>query len=124
MKIALFLIPASLMMAGTAQAQDAPAQQTPPAETPAQGVSQVSDQEVERFALAALLLQSIAQDDEIPQEHKQAAMAEVLTHTGVEPERFNEIVVASETDPELTQRIEVAAAAHVQAAQQQQQQNQ
>jgi hypothetical protein len=66
------------------------------------------------------MVQQIAEDTAITQEEKQAAMVGALTQAGVAPDRFNEIAQASQADPELNERINLAAAAHIEAAQQNQ----
>jgi hypothetical protein len=124
MKVALFLISGSLFVAGSAAAQDAP----PPAAAQAQAEMQagaetpanVSDSEVDRFALAALMVEQIARDEALEQEQKQATMAAAVQQTGLEPQRFNEIAEAVQADQELNERVQVAAARHVEAAQQSQ----
>lgn len=112
MKAAL-LIPA-LAMSSAATAQDVSAQQAPAQS--AQQTAEVSDEEVARFALAALMVQQIAEDTATSQEEKQAAMVGALGQAGVAPDRFNEIAKASQADPELNERINAAAAAHIEAA--------
>lgn len=116
MKAAL-LIPA-LVISSAATAQDVSAQQAPVQS--GQQATEVSDEEVARFALAALMVQQIAEDTAASQEEKQAAMVGALGQAGVAPDRFNEIAKASQADPELNERINVAAAAHIEAAQQNQ----
>lgn len=134
MKAAYFLIPASIMMAGSAAAQEAPAPEAgPPApaqqapqQTPQQGdqaaptSADISDEEVSKFALAALVIEQIAGDEAVAQEEKQAAMAGAVQQAGLEPARFNQIAVASQSDAELGQRIQLAAAEHIEAASQNQ----
>ena len=130
MKAALILFAAPMTMAGSAFAQEAPstppsqAQQEaiPPADAETEGT--VSEEEVSRFALAALVVQQIAADETLEQAQQQAAMADVVQQSGLEPQRFNQIAMASQADTDLQQRIESAAHQHVEAAQQQQQQQQ
>jgi len=116
MKAALSLASAFLVMSGTAVAQGvAPAaadpQPQPPAQPAGPEATEVSGQEVEQFALAALVIE---------EEQKQAAMLNAVQQAGLEPRRFNQIAQASQTDQELQERIQVAAAQHVEAAQQNQ----
>ena len=120
MKAAVVLLPA-LIAVGSAAAQDASAQENavPPAATvDSQESAEVSDEDVSRFALAALLVQQINDDEGIAREQKQPAMLGALSRAGVEPETFNQIARASQSDPELQQRIQIAATKHVDAARQ------
>lgn len=118
MKSVLILIPASFAMASTAAAQEAPA--APPQEQSAPASADISDEEVSRFAMAALLLEQIAADDSIEQEEKQGIMVGAVQQVGIAPERFNQIAQASQQDEALVERINLAAAAHVEAARQNQ----
>lgn len=123
MKTAFALIPASFLMAGSALAQEAPpAQQqaAPPAAeaAPAPPASaDVSDEEVSQFALAALVVEQIAADEAMAQEEKQNAMMGAVQQAGLEPQRFNQIAVGSQSDAELSERIQLAANEHIEAAQ-------
>ena len=110
------------MLTGAALAQDAaPAQ--PQAAAPAQiePAGEVDDDEVSRFALTALVLEQVAADTSLAKEQQQAAMMGVMQQTGIDPQRFNQIALASESDTGLQQRIETAAQQHIAAAQQAQQ---
>jgi hypothetical protein len=125
MKVSLIVMSGSLLIAGSAAAQEAPppsagAQAQPEAQAGAQASATVSDEEVDRFALAALMVEQIAADEAMEQEQKQVTMAAAVQQTGLEPQRFNEIAEATQTDQQLNERIQVAAARHVEAAQQNQ----
>lgn len=116
MKAAKFLMLAPLLMGTAAVAQQAQAPAPPPA--PQAQAGPVSDEEVSKFALAALIVEQIARDDSLDQEQKQTAMASAVGQAGLAPQRFNQIAVASQDDDELKERIHVAAAGHIEAAQQ------
>lgn len=126
MKFVLAVPAGVLLMAGTAAAQDPVPASTAAVTTPdaaaasGQGAASVSNDEVERFALAALLVQQIADDQSVEPEQKQPAMAAAVQQVGIEPQRFNEIAVATQTDEELNERVQLAAARHIEAAQQSQ----
>lgn len=121
MKAAKFLMFAPLAMGTSALAQQAtPPAEEPPAADPQAQAGPVSEEEVDRFALAVLIVQQIADDEALDQEQKQAAMVNAVQQTGLEPQRFNQIARASQTDTKLQERIKLAAAQHVQAAQQNQ----
>ncbi|GEM_PF-3500946 len=109
---ALALAPA-LMATGAAAQQAQPAPQAAPAA--------ISDQEVSRFAMAALLVQQIAADEAMDEQQKQAALESVLQQTGIAPQRYNQIAQRTQNSEELAQRVQMAANAHIEAAQQAQQ---
>jgi hypothetical protein len=111
MKSARILMLASLLIGTSALAQEA----APPAAN-AQAV-EITEDEVSRFARAALIVEQIAGDAEIDQQKKQAAMAAAVKASGFEPKRFNEIALASQSDAALQARIQAAADQHVEAAQ-------
>lgn len=128
MKTIFALAAASLAMSGSAFAQDtAPAEAAPPAGTtaPAEAAppaaapqaAEITDDQVDRFALAALKVEQIAADANIEQTQKQTMMATAVQESGMDAQEFNTIAQASQADPALQERIQVAAAAHVQAAQ-------
>ncbi|WP_186456837.1 DUF4168 domain-containing protein [Sphingomonas suaedae] len=80
-----------------------PAPQTTPA-TPAP----VTDEEVTKFAKAALAADAVSKDAAIPATEKQAKMAEAVVSNGLEATRFNEIAQASQSDPALQQKVQAA----------------
>ena len=116
MKAARILLPVSLLLGTGALAQEA----APPAEQPPAAQAQlavVTDDEVNRFARAALIVEEIAGNAEIDQARKQAAMAAAVKASGFEPKRFNDIALASQSDAALQERIRLAATQQVEAAQ-------
>lgn len=98
----------------TAQQPPAPSQgpttapQEPPAGTATAGKS-YSDAEVDQFAKAVLAVQNIQQDTTAAPADKQTKMAAAVQASGLTPEKFNEIAAASNADPALMQRIQLAA---------------
>lgn len=109
------------MLTGAALAQDtAPAQPQAAAPAPVQPAGEVSDDEVSRFALTALVLEQVAADTLLAKEQQQSAVMGVMQQTGIDPQRFQQIALASEADSGLQQRIQAAAEQHVATAQQQQ----
>ena len=115
MKIAVSLAAASLALSGGAFAQDAPATSQPNA-PPAAKSADISDEQVERFALVALKVQQVAADSTLDEQQKQAIMVAAAQQSDMGPEEFNTILAASRTDKQLQQRIRAAAMAHVEAA--------
>jgi hypothetical protein len=120
MKAALMLMSAPLLAVGTAQAQEAPQQAPPMQQQAPTAPAEVADDEVARFALAALVIEQIAADETMAQDQQQSAMMEVVTQAGLEPQRYNQIATASQSDTQLQQRIQAAADQHIAAAQQNQ----
>ncbi len=117
MKTVFTLAAASLAMSGAALAQEtAPPQQTAPAQA-APKSADISDDQVDRFALAVLKVQQIARDTAVDEQQKQAQMMAAVQESGMQPQEFQAIAVASQSDPQLQQRIQTAAEGHVKAAQ-------
>ena len=110
MKSAGLLILDSLALGTAAVAQEAAA----PAA--AAQIAAVSDEEVGRFARAALAVEQIAADAALDATQKKAAMKNAVEQAGFERQRFNEIARASQADAALQARIQAAAAAQVEPA--------
>lgn len=84
-----------------------PAPQTPSGTAPAGAT--YSDAEIDQFAKAVLAVQKIQQDTTASATDKQTKMAAAVQAAGLTPQKFNEIASASNADPALMQRIQVAA---------------
>lgn len=65
-----------------------------------------SDAEIESFAGAALKIEALTGDEAT----KQQQAAEIVTRSGIDPETFNAIGTAMQTDPALAERARTAAA--------------
>ena len=104
----LILVPLALGTAAVAQEAAAPAA--------AAQIAAVSDEEVGRFARAALAVEQIAADAALDATQKKAAMKNAVEQAGFERQRFNEIARASQADAALQARIQAAAAAQVEPA--------
>lgn len=117
---------AAIAMAAPATLTAQEAQTTPPAATqealPASG--DVSDEEVSQFAFAALVIQQVTADEATSEEEQQATIMQAMQQIGLEPQRFNVLAEATQNDAALAERVNVAANAHIQAAQANQQANQ
>lgn len=97
-------------MALPAHAQTAEQPAAPPAPAaPAAPASSFSDSEVEQFASAAVNIQQIQQEPAGTTEDKQTKMAGAVQQSGLTPQKFNEIAMASRSDSNLMQRIQAAA---------------
>jgi hypothetical protein len=117
MKISTSLLSAAAVLAFPAVAlaqadQAAPA--APPAAAapaaPAAGAAPSQD-EVKKFASAAIELNKIQADAATPDTAKQPKMLAAVQQSGLTPQRFNEIAVQAEKDPGLQQKIQTAASA-------------
>ena len=104
----LFLVPLALGTAAIAQDAAAPA-------ATAQ-ITAVSEDEVSRFARAALAVEQIAADAALDATQKKTAMKNAVEQAGFAAQRFNEIARASQADAALQARIQAAATAQVEAA--------
>lgn len=112
-----------LSVAGAAWAQSAaPAEPAAPAATaaPAQaapgGATSFSDDEIKKFAAAAVELNRIQSDTTVTAEQKQPKMLAAVQATGLDPQKFNAIGQAAQTDTALQQKIQAAASASPAAA--------
>lgn len=98
---------ASMLIAPPVLAQTAtpaaPAPQAQPA-TPAP----VTDEEVTKFAKAALAADAVTKDASIPATDKTAKMTEVVTAAGLDTGRFNQIASLAQTDPVVRDKIQAA----------------
>lgn len=104
----LIAVSGSLVLASGAQAQE-----VRPA--PAQAKSSVSDDEVARFALVALVVNQVTNDKALDEGQRNTAVSQSLQRNKLAPQRFSEIEHASQTDAVLQQRIRAAAQAHIRA---------
>ncbi|MCW4461677.1 DUF4168 domain-containing protein [Sphingomonas sp. BT-65] len=100
--------------AAPAPAQEAPAQEAAPA-TPA-APAPVTDDEVKKFAKAALAADKISKDAALAAADKQKKMSEAVTASGLEPTRFNQIAQASQADTALQAKVQAAIVAEQQAS--------
>lgn len=112
------LLAGATLIATPAFAQDtaapAPAQEAAPA-TPA-APAPVTDDEVKKFAKAALAADKISKDAAIAAPDKQKKMSEAVTASGLEPSRFNQIAQASQADTALQAKVQAAIVAEQQAS--------
>ncbi|EIZ77375.1 hypothetical protein WSK_4058 [Novosphingobium sp. Rr 2-17] len=101
----------SLLSSATqVSAQDVNSPAVPPASPPAPGSGVAfSDGELDQYVKAALAIQQIQQDSAVPESDKQAKIAAAVQQAGLTPEKFNQIALASQSDPALQQRIQAVA---------------
>jgi|GEM_PF-1758585 len=99
---------AALTMTSAAIAQDAAPAPAPDAGAAA-APSSFSDDDIQKFASAAVELNTVPTDAPAPE--RQTQMAAIVQKNGLEPAKFNAIAQASQGDPALMQKIQKAAAA-------------
>lgn len=104
----LFFLPLALGTAAAAQDVAAPAA--------AAQIAAVSDDEVNRFARAALAVEQIAADSALDAAQRKTAMKNAVEQAGFASQRFNEIARASQADAALQARIQASAAAQIEVA--------
>jgi hypothetical protein len=114
-KLALMSV-MSLAAAPALAQSTAPAQ--PAAATPATpaAATSFSDDEIKKFASAAVELNKIQTDTTVTAEQKQPKMLAAVQATGLDPQKFNAIGQAAQSDPALQQKIQAAASASAPAA--------
>lgn len=105
--IALGTAVCGLVTASGAALAQAPTTAAPAA--PDAASAKFSDGEVEQFTKAVISLQTIQRDAAVPAADKQAKMAGAVQQSGLPPQKFNEIAQASNSDPALMKRIQLAA---------------
>ncbi len=96
---------AQVMDDQSADPATAPAQEAPAMDDSAEAAT-FSDTEVKSFATAVVKLQSLTGDEAT----KQQQAAQIVADAGIDAETFNAIGTAMQTDPELAQRVQLAAA--------------
>ncbi|HEX7781899.1 MAG TPA: DUF4168 domain-containing protein [Sphingobium sp.] len=107
----------SLSAAGSALAQSAaPAQPAASAQAAPAGATSFSDDEIKKFASAAVELNKIQSDTTVTADQKQPKMLAAVQATGLDPQKFNAIGQAAQSDPALQQKIQAAASASAPAA--------
>lgn len=100
----------------TAAPADAPAaagpEGAPSAAAPAEGEVQVTitQQDVEKFAVAMVRINEIQGQDALDEAGKQQAMAAAVQEAGLEPMTFNTIAQEAETNTDLRERVQLAIA--------------
>lgn len=87
----------------------APAPAAPPAAAPAPAATSFSDDDLKKFASAAIEINKIQADAAVAD--KQPKMLAVVQASGLPPEKFNQIAQAAQSDPALQQKIQAAASA-------------
>lgn len=75
----------------------------------------ISDDEVGRFALVALVINQVATDQSLSSDQRQDAIKYSARRNNITSQRYIEIESAAETNLLLQQRIKAAAEAHINA---------
>lgn len=106
----------SLLAGGAALAQNAPgpAPAPAPAQPPAGQMgapeADISDAQIESFAAAALQIQELQSEPVTDQAAMQQQAMEIVTSSGLTPESYNMIARATQTNPEVAERVQLAVA--------------
>jgi hypothetical protein len=104
------LLGAPLAAQTTSEAPPPPAASNPAGPSaPAQQES-YSDAQVESFADAVVNVQEIQTDATLDQEQKQTAMVAAVQEAGLDPQTYNSISQAAQSDEQLLERIQLAVA--------------
>jgi len=125
MRFALLAATGLLFSGATAYAQSADQDSAPapeaaapaataaaPATAPAAPgeASSFTDEQINHFASAMVKIQDVAADATIDDAQKQTQMVAIVQAEGLDPQTFNAIGSASQSDPELQQRVQLAFA--------------
>lgn len=98
---------ASILFAAPAVAQTAaPAAPSPTAQTAAP--APVTDEELTKFAKAALAVDAVTKDTSIPATEKNAKLTEAVTAAGLDTVRFNQIATLAQSDPAMNEKVQAA----------------
>lgn len=100
--VALFLLGAPAAAQTTSEA--------PPPQTGSQQQESYSDTQVDSFAKAVISVQEIQTNATLDQEQKQEAMVAAVEEAGLDPQTYNSISQAAQTDQQLLERIQLAVA--------------
>lgn len=98
---------ATTLIAAPALAQTA-APTAPAPQADAAQPAPVTDEEVTKFAKAALAADAVTKDASIPAADKTAKMTEAVTAAGLETSRFNQIATLAQTDPAVKEKVQAA----------------
>lgn len=114
----LIALVAGLAVAPAAPAQEPdapastpePAASAPAASAPAAPATAFTPEDIQKFARAVTEVAKIQGDATVAETDKQAKMAAAVQAQGLEPQKFNEIAQAAQTDPALQEQIRAASA--------------
>lgn len=126
MKLPINVAGASLLLiAVPAAAQDAPTPPPasspapietapiPPSETgtPSPAAQDYSDAQVASFVAAAMRMRELRADESLDVAARRAAAEQIVAEEGLDPDTYQAIGTAAQSDPALAQRIQMALAA-------------
>lgn len=103
-KIPILAIAGMLVLSSAAVAQTAK-----PAPTPQSAMVTVSDEDVRKFAVAAVALNNVQDDTSVTAADKPSKMVAAVQQSGLDPQKFSAIAEAAQNDPALQKKIQVAA---------------
>lgn len=112
MKTIITLAAGGLLFASPAIAQTAgsDAEAAPPSTDAAADAATFTDEEIGKYAEAAVKISKMHSDASLDAEARQSGALAVLEQSGLAPERFNAISAAARNDPALAQRVQLAIA--------------
>jgi hypothetical protein len=96
----------------TAATPAEPASPAQPAQPTSLAATDVTDAEIDSFAMATVRLQEIAADATIRADGKQQAMVAAVAEAGLDPAKYNAIGRAAQADPELRAKVQTAMSRH------------
>lgn len=104
--------PAPGAAAPATEAAPAPATEAAPAAQPGAPADAASftDEQINHFASAMVKIQGVAADATIDETQKQTQMVAIVQAEGLDPETFNAIGAASQSNPEVQERVQLAFA--------------
>jgi hypothetical protein len=113
-----FAAAATAASAQTAPAPAAPAAPSASAPAPAApaAAGPVTDTEVKQFATALVAINDVQKNPALSPTDKQTAMVAKVQEQGLQPQRFNEIAQASQTDTALQGKVQTELAKQQPAA--------
>ncbi len=120
-KVAILFATGLMFSAASVSAQDvgAPAD-APPQDTasdaaapidqaaPATPEASFTEDQIQSYAAALVQIQAVSGDATLDDAGKQAKMASIVTEVGLDPQTFNAIGQATQTNPEVRQQVQAA----------------
>lgn len=99
---------AASILFGTPAVAQAMAPATPEPATQAAVPAPVTDEELTKFAKAALAVDAVAKDTSIPEAEKNVKLTEAVTAAGLDTDRFNQIATLAQSDPAMKDKVQAA----------------
>jgi len=114
MKLVTITAACVLLSGGAAFAQDTPESAAPPPAAseaaPAPAPTSFTDEQIDGFAEAVVKIRDVSSDTTLDQTAKQTKMVSIVEAAGLDPQTFNAIGQAVQSDPALQQKVQLAIA--------------